>query len=261
MKNLYWKFSHASFGNMTTNHVTHLAEITDAIPSVEELKSKLAIDGYVYNPEYKLYVYRSVSNDTTEYYVHCRIGFDKRDGRLMMQVASEHCATVEGAITKSQISLQSCFYLGDVVAMGKGQANRCKAIALRLASEHATYLRDSHVIVVPYESRGGRGGWKAKIADRRFSVNELLHPVAKFTTPAIMVTGNYYSDWRGMWLPKAEKVKIELMDGKVRMRYMTLTPCVDGELVTLNGPKGGPVFRIPLADWQRLQNKQLAGNK
>ena len=187
MENLKWKFSHASFGNMAENHVTHLAEITDAIPSVEELKSKLAIDGYVYNPEYKLYVYRTVGSDGgTEYGVNCRIGFDKNDS--------------------------------------------------------------------------GRGGWKAKIADRRFSVNELLHPVAKPVVPAIMATGNYYSDWRGMWLPKAEKVKIKLVDGKVKMYYMTLEPCVDGELVTLNA-KGGPVFRSPLADWQRLQNKQLAGNK
>ena len=255
MNELTWQFSHASFGNMVENHVTHIAEIPANIPCVEELKAKLARDGYVYNPEYKLYAYRSVNNTNTEYYIHCRIGFDKSDGRLIYQVTSEYCSSVDEAVVEARATLSSCFYIGDLIEMGKGQLAKCKAIALRLANEHSLYLQESHVIVVSYESRGGRGGWKAKIADRRFSVNELRNPVAKTSIPAIMVIGNYYSDWRDQWLQKPEKVKIELAGDKAKMRYALLDPCIDGDLVVLNANRG-PVFRFPLADWQRLLDKQ-----
>lgn len=71
------------------------------------------------------------------------------------------------------ITHQDLYHLGDPIESGKGQLNKCKEIALGIFLKHGHLLPENNVICVEYKTRGGKGGWARKIAQRRFYRSEL----------------------------------------------------------------------------------------
>lgn len=146
------------------------------VPALVSISERLVADGYKFKNE----PVRVIRNESTKngtkaisYKVLGFAHFRKVDGKLVVRIEGNGYPTVEEAVINSITRIERAFYDGEPVEGGKGQLKRCKEIALRLLAEHGKHLISDGTIIVPYHTRGGRGGWKAKVASRRFPVREL----------------------------------------------------------------------------------------
>lgn len=181
--------------------------------------------------------------------------FVKGNATLVARVQSGWFLTVPEAVDGATAVVTDIWHRGGMVPGGKGQLNKCKRIGRELWQQHGHLVgSDRPQIVVPYETRGGRGGWKVKTARRAFSPSELLDvPKTKQRLPGIRVQLELVASGRD-WAKAGERFVRLRMDGKVDMRHLVYEVDVMGEWAILRD-SGGPRYRIPVMEWNRLQIK------
>jgi hypothetical protein len=93
---------------------------------------------------------------------------------LAVNVYCGIASSIEKAIEDAIVTTGKLVYLGDPIEGGKGQLKRCKEIAMEIFRKHGNYLKKYDVVCVEYKTRGGKGGWASKIAERSFYSSELI---------------------------------------------------------------------------------------
>lgn len=146
------------------------------VPTLVSTSERLKADGYRFKNEPVRVIRNESTKNGTETVSYKVLGFAhfiKSDGKLTVEIEGNGYPTVEEAVINSTTTIRRVFYDGEPIEGGKGQLKRCREIALRLFAEHGKHLISDGTVIVPYHTRGGRGGWKAKVASRRFPVREL----------------------------------------------------------------------------------------
>lgn len=181
--------------------------------------------------------------------------FVKGNAALVARVQSGWFLTVPEAVEAATAVVTDIWHRGDLVPGGKGQLNKCKRIGRELWQQHGHLVgSDRPQIVVPYETRGGRGGWKVKTARRAFTPSELLDaPKTKQRLPGIRVQVEIPAGGRD-WAEFGERFVRLRPDGKVEMRHLAYAIDVVGEWAILRN-SFGPQYRIPVMERNRLQTK------
>lgn len=180
--------------------------------------------------------------------------FVKGKAALVARVRSGWFGTVSEAVETATAVVEAIWHRGDLVPGGKGQLTKCKRIARELWRLHGHLVETEHPqIVVPYLTRGGRGGWKQKTARRQFSPADLKDapPKVKAKRPGIRVTLELEAG-QG-WGKVGPRVVRLLSEGNVEMRHGQYAVEVEGEWALLR--RKNVCYRMSSIEWRRLQVK------
>ncbi len=167
------------------------------VPAVIELVERLQAEGYAFdgNPVHVSKTVKkesSVEPGSVSYGVGHVLYFSRGDGQLLVDVRGGGTTLAEAAAA-AQATVREIRYQGVPIPGGRGQLNTCREIARRLLAEHGHHLPAVGQIVVGYLTAGGRGGWIAKTAARRFTIDELRQ---------VPETGRYYCSQCGQPAPR-----------------------------------------------------------
>ena len=186
-----WAFQSVPAGQPAEAHYAGAFDRA-AVPALAELAVRMAAAGYApVSTSVRAWQTRT-SGIPDIYHFDGYASFDKGDGRVKVRVTSPEATTLALAAEMASVKPEDIVFVGDPVAGGDGQARRCFDIARRLLQEHGAFLGAGGQVVVRYCTRGGRGGWNAKIAERAFSPSDLAEArpqrTARQTAPSIRAT-------------------------------------------------------------------------
>lgn len=144
---------------------------SSSIPALTQRIRELKEYGFFINTD-EILVWKSVATKYDNIKITFNIGqtcyFRNGETTLEVHIFSKHCESIEEAIENTTCTNVILKYDGNPVEMGMGQARKCKKIADEIWQKWGHFAPCLHSVVVPYETRGGRGGWKKKIAHRTF---------------------------------------------------------------------------------------------
>lgn len=148
------------------------AVLPTSIPRLSEKIAELGRHGFVLLDD-EIPVYKSIKETTNNkieivYNINhdCRF----RNGEVILKVLVKRvqCASVDEAVSGAICTNLSLHFDGDPVDGGKGQIGKCRKIADEIFEKWGHLKGFASPVIVPYKTRGGRGGWKPKIAERSF---------------------------------------------------------------------------------------------
>lgn len=231
----------------------------ESVPAAEELVQQMEGAGYRLEDRTLDATmredWREGEGTTVTYGFQHSMKFVKGNAALVARVQSGWFLTVLEAVGAATAVVTDIWHRGGLVPGGKGQLNKCKRIGRELWQQHGHLVgSDRPQVVVPYETRGGRGGWKVKTARRAFTPGELLDaPKTKQRLAGIRVQVEIPAGGRD-WAEFGERFVRLRPDGKVEMRHLAYAIDVVGEWAILRN-SSGPQYRIPVMEWNRLQIK------
>lgn len=158
----------------------HFAKINAMeIPTLINKAEEFRCDGFVLFGDQTIKIRRT---DTSRPDEPLEISYEIRDtvylkNETVALAINIYCGTaksIEEAINDVIVTTGNLVYLGIPIEGGKGQIKRCKEIAGDIFKKFGHYLKKYDVICVEYKTRGGKGGWMSKIAERRFYSSEFV---------------------------------------------------------------------------------------
>lgn len=159
------------------NHI-----VPEVVPALVTLRERLTTAGYefVAQPVHVIREERTAGGAAEAkitYQVSHWARFRQGAGVLIAEVEGSGDTLAE-AVSTAQTKIGEIRYGQAPVASGRGQATTCREIARQLFAAHGAWLAPKGQVVVPYYTRGGRGGWMGKVARRRFDPADLQAPPA-----------------------------------------------------------------------------------
>lgn len=157
--------------------VTDYGSAVLSIPALVKKMAELESEGFVLLDD-EIPVWKSVketANGQTEiiYNVNHDCKFQNGDTILHVLVKGIHCASVKEAVLGAICVNLSLRYAGEPIAAGNGQIKTCQRIASEIFEKWGRLKGFASPVIVPYATRGGRGGWKPKIAHRSFEFKQI----------------------------------------------------------------------------------------
>lgn len=150
------------------------------IPALIVKAAELRNDGFALTGDEIIRVYKVVQTRPNKqqvfsYEIRSAVYFINGTTALTVNVYCGFAYSLDEAIRDVIVTNGNLVHLGDPIEGGKGQLNRCKEIAENIFSKFGHLIIDhNNVVCVEYKTRGGKGGWAAKIAERRFYPTELM---------------------------------------------------------------------------------------
>jgi len=276
-----WRFGGSNFSSMpgelpTWSRYEYMDISLFKVPALAENYEIMLDMGFSYSKESSVSVCRhtkEVGRDdekvtTVTYSMGFNLIFNKDHAAIVYNVKG-HGNSVDEAINSAYVALDRCSvrYNAEPLEMGKGQIIKAKEIARSLFRDFPDYLPEGHEVRVPVHTRGGKYGWKAKIAHREFS-KESLDDKKKESTPSIMCQVEEFKrqyvdaekSWGGSMRTKLTMIEDQLVRFKrfCRMKYLR---CDDSYAYfseqTSFTDDYAETHRIALKDWDRLKTKYV----
>lgn len=151
------------------------AVLPTVIPELAKKIVELEGDGFVLLDN-EIPIWKSVkesADGTVVYYsVNHDCRFQNGDTILKVLVKNTFCSSAEETISGAMCVNLSLHYAGNPIEGGKGQIKKCREIAEDIFAKWGRLKGLYSDVIVPYATRGGRGGWKSKIAERSFEFRE-----------------------------------------------------------------------------------------
>ena len=273
-------FSSLYNGQQTTQIVRHTPVQMLDIPALAELHPKLVALGWQQinsQKPLKLSISAKTINGQAqplEYYLAERILYQHKShpALLAVEILSGHFPTPEEPLQAATCQLDG-IYKVEPVAAGKGQLIRVRQEAVSLLPLAESLPLPVSRIVVSYRTRGGRGGWIGKVADRRYTPAELKAPpkptraqqFPSIRCPATIgtLTNGKLKTW-GRERPRTIYARPEGLSDRTWGAYYTPTAeRFEGEWVVCkiaHHGSGNVVLLLKETDYQRLMAKK-AGKK
>lgn len=258
-------------GRSRQSTTTYRAVIdVESVPAVEKLVQQMEEAGYCLEDRTVDVTmredWREGEGTTVTYGFQHSVKFVKGSAALVARVQSGWFLTVAEAVETATAVVAAIWHRGDLVPGGKGQLNKCKRIGRELWQQHGHLVgADAPEIVVPYETRGGRGGWKVKVARRVLTPGDLRDaPKKQQRLPGIRVRLERQprGEVEGLlaladgqaWREEGERFVRLRPDGQVELRHVAYAVDVVGDWAVLKS-SFGTQYRIPVGEWNRLQIK------
>lgn len=230
----------------------------DSVPAVEKMMARLEKARFhLEDKTLKISMQKGwVEGEGTSvtYGFNHTLKFVKGNAALIVDVHCKWLPSLPEAIEAATAVVEAVWHRGDLVPGGKGQLNKCKRIGRELWETHG-HLVDAPKpqIVVPYLTRGGRGGWKQKTARRVFTPMELAGEPEKTKPKLPGIRAVLEMEARNGWGKVGQRFVRLQLDGKATMRHSLFQVEVEGEWAILQGSVSR--YRMPVMDWNRLKVK------